>query len=211
MTKAVVLFSGGLDSLLALYHATLVHDVTALYINYGQPTKANDANAVFNILSTEQFASVEYELIKLDTVGIWEKCKDSVGYYPQRNLFLLTMGAMLCDTIGAHDLYFGAQGYQSYPDCLPEWMHKAAVCLNHGRKDSEGKNWINLQLPALHMTKAQIIESCLDNDLPVEHTVACYDETTGEPCGKCPGCTDRAEAFIELNLADPAIFSVGGN
>jgi len=42
--------------------------------------------------------------------------------------------------------------------------------------------------------------------VPFEHTWSCYHDGKA-PCGACPSCAERRDAFAEAGMRDPAVVS----
>ena len=61
-----------------------------------------------------------------------------------------------------------------------------------------------MEAPFIGLTKAQVVKKGLELKVPYELTWSCY---MGEdkPCGVCGTCLDRAKAFAENGVADPAL------
>ena len=54
------------------------------------------------------------------------------------------------------------------------------------------------------MTKADVVKQGIALGVPYELTWSCY-EGGEKPCGKCATCMDRAKAFADNGVADPAL------
>ncbi len=54
------------------------------------------------------------------------------------------------------------------------------------------------------MTKADILRTWLELEVPYELTWSCY-EGDEAPCGVCATCLDRAAAFAANGVGDPAL------
>ena len=57
-------------------------------------------------------------------------------YVPARNTVLLALALSLAESIGAHDLFLGANAidYSGYPDCRPEFLRAFEAAANLGTR-----------------------------------------------------------------------------
>lgn len=223
---AVVLMSGGIDSAVCMGIACQSHDwVIPVHFNYGQQTfdleKRMAARQAHNF--HKLYDSKVYTLQVIDyrqvfshfAQGVANPDKDfdhlneedgrSSGYVPVRNLHLIATGAAIADVEGATHVYHGAQGGDAadYPDCRPEFMHKAAGAIGKSVPDSQE---LNLRTPLIHQSKVEVLEMGDEVGVEWQATYSCYRETEWrdpEPCGECPACLERTEAFEEAGLEDP--------
>ena len=63
---------------------------------------------------------------------------------------------------------------------------------------------LRIEAPFVGMTKAEIVRTGLNIQVPYQLTWSCY-EGGKRPCGVCGTCIDRAEAFRLNGLQDPAM------
>ena len=214
--KALVLFSGGVDSTTCLAIAVEKYgknNVIALSISYGQKhTK--------EIQAAEKIA--EYygvELKKLDLARIFEgsDCsllsssgedipKESYAeqlektdgkpvstYVPFRNGLFLSCAASVALSNDCTEIYYGihtddAAG-NAYPDCSEEFNNaiNSAIYIGSG-------NALKVTAPFVNMKKADIVAEGLKLKVPYKMTWSCY-EGGEKPCGVCGTCRDRIAAF----------------
>ena len=221
--KALVLFSGGVDSTTCLAIAVEKYgknNVTALSISYGQKhTK--------EIQAAEKIA--EYygvELKKLDLARIFEgsdcsllssssedipkesyaeQLKKTDGkpvstYVPFRNGLFLSCAASVALSNGCTEIYYGihtddAAG-NAYPDCSEEFNNaiNSAIYIGSG-------NALKVTAPFVNMKKADIVAEGLKLKVPYKMTWSCY-EGGEKPCGVCGTCRDRIAAFKANGIAE---------
>ncbi|PSP76889.1 7-cyano-7-deazaguanine synthase [Halobacteriales archaeon QS_1_68_20] len=219
MTKAFVLLSGGIDSAVCLQRALADHDdVAAIHVDYGQQTEdierrnaeaqadaagialhVLDYRDVFRHFAEGTIRDREYDSDETTEAG------HSVGYVPQRNLHMLVSAAALAEheTETGRDvvLYLGAQGGDEadYPDCRPEFVQAARAAVDRSTDQHE----IRIETPLLDRSKADVLE--LGDQLGVDWslTFSCYNDADGDPCGECPACLERSEAFERAGITDP--------
>jgi 7-cyano-7-deazaguanine synthase len=219
--KAVVLFSGGIDSTTTLALALQEgFDAIVLSFDYGQKHRL-ELQKGKKVL--EQFRIDYHFIFPIDLSRIGGSALTSaamqipknrkqdetipVTYVPGRNLIFLSIAAALGEVHDAFDLFYGANvlDYSGYPDCRPEFIDALEKTLNLGTKaGSEGKQY-RIHAPLLRMTKAQIIRKGLELGVDFGDTLSCYDPAAdGSPCGSCDSCMIRKRGFEEAGVVDPA-------
>ena len=129
-----------------------------------------------------------------------------VTYVPARNLIFLSLAMGIAEARDADAVYIGvnALDYSGYPDCRPEFIRAfaatAALALKRG---VEGRP-VDVRMPLVDRTKAQIVRLGLDLGAPLHFTWSCY--RGGErPCGTCDSCVLRAKGFAGAGVPDPAL------
>lgn len=116
-----------------------------------------------------------------------------------------------CDvdiSMGVH-----AGDHSTYPDTRKEFHDELLKVFKLGNWDAEN---VNYYLPYISVGKKEILEdaikSCellnLDFTTIFKNTNTCYNPNEkGESCSKCGSCVERLEAFEQLNIIDPVIYS----
>jgi 7-cyano-7-deazaguanine synthase len=218
-SKAFVLLSGGIDSAVCLKKASEEHeDVAAIHIDYGQQTEdiehtnaEKQADGLGIPLHSCNYRTVFSEFAEGTTEDKEynrERTTDddhSVGYVPQRNLHFLTTAAAIAEhnTEAGEDivLYHGAQQNdgEDYPDCRPTFIEAAENAINR----STDQHMIRISTPIIDHSKPEVLQ--LGERLGVDWkvTFSCYNDENGEPCGECPACIEREEAFEKAVISDP--------
>ena len=219
--KAVVLFSGGLDSTTCLYWAMAQgYECEALTVSYGQ----RHLREVVAAQAITRQLGVKHHLIELDLpwlaasslvdtqqalpdVAVEQITHQGIPstYVPGRNLMFLAIAGSLADTIGAAAIVAGpnAIDFSGYPDCTPAFHKAAAEALNRGTQQGL-KNGLDILTPLMELTKAQIVQLAHQLQVPLELTWSCY--AGGEkPCGTCDSCKLRAKGFAQAGLKDPTL------
>lgn len=224
--KALVLFSGGVDSTTCLAMAIESYgkeNVICLTISYGQKHK-KELVAAKNILDyygamsltldlAEIFAMSDCSLLTHSNQEIpkepySKQIKETHGnpvstYVPFRNGLFLSSAASIALSNDCEYIYYGAHmddaAGNAYPDCSITFYDAIAKAIYEGTGQK-----LKVVAPFISLNKTQIIEKGLGLSVPYELTWSCYEG--GEtPCGKCGTCIDRQRAFENNNITDPAL------
>ncbi len=227
--EALVLFSGGVDSTTCLGIAVNKYgseNVLALSVSYGQKhTKEIDsARAVakhygvelYELDLSEMFRFSDCSLLKGSSEEVphesyAEQLKETNGspvstYVPFRNGLFISSAAAIAISRGCSVIYYGAHSDDAagnaYPDCSETFNNamSEAVWVGSG-------NQVRIEAPFVSKTKADVVKMGLELGVPYELTWSCY-EGGDVPCGKCGTCIDRAKAFAENGVSDPALNNV---
>jgi 7-cyano-7-deazaguanine synthase len=133
-----------------------------------------------------------------------------VTYVPARNTILLGLALSYAETVGAFDIFIGANvyDYSGYPDCRPEFLRQFESLANVATKAAiEGRGSFRLHAPLLQMTKADIIRRGTELGVDYAQTLSCYDpDAAGRACGHCDSCQLRKKGFTEAGFADPTAY-----
>ena len=219
--KAVVLLSGGLDSMVcAALAREQGFDVLALTVDYNQRHRI-EIEAARRIAAE---IAARHIVLPLDLRAFGgsaltsdtEVPKDGVQpgvpvtYVPARNLVFLSLALAWAEAEGARDLFIGvnALDYSGYPDCRPEFVAGFEQLARLATKvGSEGEE-ISIQAPLQHMTKADIAREAQRLGLDAGLSHSCYDpDPQGRACGACDACRLRAKGFADAGLPDPTLYA----
>jgi len=217
--KAVILFSGGLDSTTCVAIAKSQGYICyALSFDYGQKHKSelDAAKRVANLMEVKEHKVISLGLNSLggsaltdkniDVVDYSDDNKIPVTYVPARNTVFLSVALGWAEVLGAFDIFIGANDvdYSGYPDCRPEYLQAFERLANLATKAGvEGVKY-TIHAPLLKLTKREIIQQGMELGVNYETTLSCYRaDTKGRACGKCDSCTYRRKGFIEAGVADP--------
>jgi 7-cyano-7-deazaguanine synthase len=220
--KAVVLLSGGLDSMVAAGHAREQgFSLLALTVDYGQRHRVElDAAArVAVALGAERHIVLPLDLTAFGGSALTADIavpKDGVGegipvtYVPARNTIFLSLALGWAEAAGARDLYIGvnALDYSGYPDCRPDFITAFEQLAGLAtRAGSEGEEF-RIQAPLLDMSKADIVREADRLGLDAALSWSCYDPAPdGRHCGRCDSCRLRSKGFAESRLPDPTAYA----
>jgi 7-cyano-7-deazaguanine synthase len=221
MAKAVVLLSGGLDSMTtAAIAREQGYCVLALTVDYGQRHKVElEAAARIAAELADEHAVLKMDLARFGgsalTGGIVVP-KSGVGedipvtYVPARNTVLLSLALAWAEAAEARDLFIGvnALDYSGYPDCRPEFIDSFEKLANIATKAGVEGRAFKIHAPLQSMTKADIVREADRLGLDAGMSHSCYDPTPdGAHCGLCDACRLRAKGFAEAGLADPTRYA----
>ena len=220
--KAVVLYSGGLDSTTCMAIARAEGFAPhAMSFAYGQRHAVELARAREY---APQVGAVEHLVVDFDyrkvggsalTADI-EVPKGGVGsdipvtYVPARNTVFLSFALGWAETLGAFDIFIGvnALDYSGYPDCRPEYIAAFERMANLATKAAvEGAGRYRIHTPLIDLSKAAIVRKGVALGVDFALTHSCYDPTpAGLACGLCDSCRLRLKGFAEAGVKDPVAY-----
>jgi 7-cyano-7-deazaguanine synthase len=217
--RAVVLYSGGLDSTTCLAIARAEgFEPYAMSFAYGQRHRREleVAKANAKAMGAAEHLVVEFDLRKVGgsaLTGDIAVPKEGVGsdipvtYVPARNTIFLSFALGWAEVLGAFDIFIGvnALDYSGYPDCRPEYIAAYEKMANLAtRAGVEGTGRFAIHTPLISLTKAEIIRKGLSLGVDYGRTHSCYDPSPeGLACGLCDSCRLRLKGFAEAGIEDP--------
>ena len=217
--KAVVLYSGGLDSTTCMAIARDEGFIPyAASFDYGQRHRYELDVARKNAkrLGAAEHLVVEFDLRLMGGSALtadMDVPKEGVGdsipvtYVPARNTIFLSFALGWGEVLGAFDIYIGvnALDYSGYPDCRPEYIKAYENMANLATKAGvEGVNRFRIHTPLITLSKADIIKRGTALGVNYGLTHSCYDPSPeGLSCGRCDSCRLRLKGFSEAGVADP--------
>jgi len=226
MKKAIVLFSGGLDSTTVIAIAREQQfQLYALSFSYGQrhSVELDAAKRIAADMAVSQHVIADIDLttfggsaltadIDVPKHQIATDMTDGIPitYVPARNTIFLSFALAWAEVLGAQDIFIGVSSvdYSGYPDCRPEFISAFQQMANLATAAGvEGSQQITIHAPLSELSKAQTI--ALGTKLGVDYgqTLSCYDpEANGAACGYCDSCQLRKKGFNEAGIADPTIY-----
>jgi 7-cyano-7-deazaguanine synthase len=222
--KAVVLLSGGLDSMVAAGLARESgYEIHALTIDYNQRHRREieAAREIASVLGAARHVILPLDLRVFGGSALTaelEVPKSGVGddipvtYVPARNLIFLALTLGWAEPIGAHDVFIGvnALDYSGYPDCRPEFIAAFAETARLATKEGIEGRPFTIHAPLQHWGKARIVEEAARLGLDPGLSWSCYDPTAdGRACGLCDSCRLRGQGFAGAGLSDPTPYAAG--
>ncbi len=221
--RAVVLFSGGMDSATVLSIARQQgYACFCLSIDYGQRHRAEltAAAAIAASLGVEEHKIVPLDLRlfggsaltdhKIAVPITAEKKREGesdipVTYVPARNTIFLSLALAYAEVVKADHIFIGANAvdYSGYPDCRPEYINAFERMANLATKRAVEGQALKIHTPIINLTKADIVRRGFELGLDYALTVSCYQaDDNGRACGKCDACSLRRKGFEEAGFAD---------
>jgi 7-cyano-7-deazaguanine synthase len=221
LKQAVVLLSGGLDSMVCAGIAReRGFSVVALTVDYNQRHRVEleAARAIASLLADRHIvlpldlrafgSSALTSDIEVPKEGGGEGIP--VTYVPARNTIFLSVALGLAEASGARDIFIGvnALDYSGYPDCRPEFIREFEQMANLATKAGVEGEGFSIHAPLQQMSKADIAREAARLGLDAALSHSCYDPLNdGRHCGRCDACRLRAKGFAEAGLADPTAYA----
>lgn len=215
---AVVLVSGGMDSLVTAAMANEEHENLAfLHLNYGQKTQEKELEcfkkiashygvdpSVQKVIDVSFLKQIGGSSLTDDNIDVKKYKGDSDevpdSYVPFRNTHIVAMAVSWAEVIGAKKIYIGAveEDSSGYPDCRPSYYKALNALIKEGTKDGD----IEVITPVIALKKNEIVQKAVDLKAPIAFSWSCY-ERNDEACGICDSCALRLRGFERAGLEDP--------
>ncbi|MDQ2994329.1 MAG: 7-cyano-7-deazaguanine synthase QueC [Pseudomonadota bacterium] len=218
MAKAVILFSGGLDSTTCLAIAkSKGFECYALSFQYGQKNRAE-------VLAAERaarhFGVSGHQVLNIDLgkLGGSALTDDHIAiadytghktipatYVPARNTIFLSYALAYAEVLGANDIFTGvcSTDHAGYPDCRPEYIAAYQAMARLATKAGVNQELVTIHTPLILLTKAETIRQGIALNVDYAQTVTCYRATDeGEACGRCDSCVLRRKGFEDAGVTD---------
>jgi 7-cyano-7-deazaguanine synthase len=213
--KTLVLLSGGMDSVTALYWARQHHEVVGtVSFDYGSKHNAKEIAAA--AWHCKHLGGLHHDTVALPFVNqlftsdLLQSGGDIPdGHYaedtmkrtvvPFRNGIMLAIATGLAESRAADALVIAAHSgdHAIYPDCREPFMHSMATAMIEGTYAR-----IQLLRPFIDIDKAAIARIGHNLGIDYAHTWSCY-KGHARHCGTCGTCVERREAFLLAHLPDP--------
>jgi 7-cyano-7-deazaguanine synthase len=210
----VVLCSGGMDSVTALYWAQRQHQV-AVAVSFDYGSKHNHREIPFAAEHAARL-SVRHEVVALDFVnrlfasdllksggqipdGHYEAENMRQTVVPFRNAIMLSIACGVAESAKAAGLVIAAHSgdHAIYPDCREDFMRAMGAAMKAGTYDH-----VELLRPFIALNKGEIVKAGLALGVDFARTWSCY-KGGARHCGTCGTCVERREAFEQAGVADP--------
>ncbi|MDY0211927.1 MAG: 7-cyano-7-deazaguanine synthase QueC [Desulfuromonadaceae bacterium] len=223
MKKAVILYSGGLDSTTCVAIARAAgYAVYGLSFSYGQrhsieleraKTFAPQLGIAKHLILDVDMRQIGGSALTADIAVPENRDIDAaipITYVPARNTVFLAYALAWAEALQSFDIFIGvnAVDYSGYPDCRPEFIQAFTHMANLATKAGvEQQGRYTIHTPLMHMSKAQII--CTGTQLGIDYalTHSCYaPDPQGRACGVCDSCVLRLKGFREAGMQDPVTY-----
>ncbi|WP_408097553.1 7-cyano-7-deazaguanine synthase QueC [Peredibacter sp. HCB2-198] len=218
MEKAIVLLSGGMDSLVCAGEALAENkEVSFLHMNYGQKTSVRERKSFDDIADFYHIKESDRKIIDmtfLKQIGGSSLTDEKIdvktyqgdsnvipdSYVPFRNSIILSLAVSWAEVVGATKLYIGANYEDSpgYPDCRPSYYEAFNRVIKEGTKAGN----IEIVTPVLMMKKRDIVLKGQELKVPFALSWSCY-KSSDKACGVCDSCALRLRGFREAGIKDP--------
>ena len=226
MSRAVVLLSGGLDSATTAAIAKQNgHELFALTFDYGQRHRVEieSAKKVAKHLGITKHIIMPIDLRLFGGSSLTSNTEvpknvplETIGqiipntYVPARNTVFLSLALAYAESLEATKIYIGISGvdYSGYPDCRPEFLQAFNSLAHLATKSGVESASPSVEAPLMALTKRETILIGLELGVDYSLTFTCYDPLAGgKGCGRCESCQLRLNAFREVGIPDPAVYS----
>lgn len=216
--KTVLIYSGGLDSTVLLYHLRAKgHSIHALSVDYGQrhrrelahaeeicrridlPFKVADLSAIQPLIAGSSLTSPDIEVAE----GHYTEASMKSTVVPNRNMILIAIATGYALSIGADQIAYAAHSgdHAIYPDCRNEFADAMAEAI----RLCDWKT-VTLARPFVDWKKADVVRRGVELSVPFARTWSCYKDQEVH-CGRCGTCIERREAFDLINFEDPTKYA----
>lgn len=220
MNSAVLLLSGGLDSVVSL--ALLKNeyrDIIALTFNYGQKSFIAEKESSAKIA---KYYNLKHEIVHLDwlsnistsalnndndvpmltksdlnSIDVTLNSSKSV-WVPNRNGLFVNIAACYAEALGHDSIIIGANKEEAatFKDNSIDFIN----AVNFSLKNSTN-SLIEIVAPLVQLSKTEIIKKAIELKVPFEFIHSCYSSNE-KHCGKCESCLRLLRALEENSALD---------
>ncbi len=228
MTHALVLCSGGLDSVVTAYYVKKrlnYSDIKIIFFNYNQKSLIQERNC-----SKRCAEDISAEFIEIDLGWLGDitknlnnkpkkitrkRLKDSSEeskrlYVPCRNIVFLVYSLALAESLyikekKKYDLFVGFknEGKEAYPDTTSKFVNE----MNRLGKIGCYKDF-KIKAPIIKKDKEDIVNLGIQLGINLKNTFSCYNSIEGKHCGYCLACRLRQEGFYWADIKDPTKYKL---
>ena len=211
MKDALIILSGGMDSVTMLYEYR-ERIALALTFDYGSNHAENEIACAR--LHCERLG-IRHIIIPLDFIHRYFTSSllqggDAIpeGHYtsenmastvvPFRNGIMLSIACGMAESNGLKFVMIANHGgdHTIYPDCRDKFIQAMSQAMNAGTDTN-----VQVFAPYTNITKADIARHGKSLGLDYSETWSCY-KGGNVHCGKCGTCIERKEAMVEAGIKD---------
>lgn len=218
LKNAVVIFSGGVDSICTCTYLKSKYKLYGISFSYGQRAEQEIkvAKSFAKILGLKEHKILDISFMKnlygesnvlTNSKKIIPKSFDYSIVVPVRNAVFLSIATAWAFTLNASLVAYGAhKGDKNYPDCRPRFSKKMEIALNQGEIDgikSKIRKEIKIWSPYIEgLSKSELLKIGYKMlGKKIFKTWSCYSNKKLH-CGKCESCNNRKAAFITAGIKD---------
>jgi len=216
--KAVIVFSGGLDSVCTAAYLQKQYDLYGITFSYGQKAsrEVKIAHQFSKLLKFREHKIVNIEFMKelYENTNALTNSKMTIPskfdysiVAPIRNAIFLSIASAWAFSKKAEVVIYGAHiGDTKYPDCRPMFTKLLSKALNEGEVDGINlglRKKIKIWSPFMdNLSKSDLLEKGY-KELGTEifKSWSCYGNGKIH-CGKCESCNNRKLAFTKSKILD---------
>lgn len=220
MQKAVILFSGGIDSATILAIAkSRGYACYALTFDYGQRHHseieaskiiAKEIGVIAQRIFPLAIGTFGHSALTNTDIDLPDYTQNNIkkitcSYVPARNTIFLSIALTWAETLQAQNIFFGGckADAAGFPDCRATYLTAFEKMANLSTQSAlEGRYFI-IHKPLIELSKGQTIRLGTQLGVDYRDTVTCYQANAhGEACGYCESCGIRKQGFIDAGVAD---------
>lgn len=220
MGKAVILLSGGMDSLTCAAIADNAgYDLQMLHLNYGQLTEEKELRAFSDIAKFYGVMRAQRLVVDISylrqiggssltdpNIQVTEANLDSneipSSVVPYRNASILSIAVSWSIVLQASKIYAGMveEDSSGYRDCRGDFIDAFNRLIVEGTRP---ETHLEVVTPIIHMKKSEIIKKAVELNAPLNLSWSCYQSNGPKACGHCDSCALRLRGFREAGIIDP--------
>lgn len=226
MANVVALAGGGIKAAVAgaLYLRDSV--VVWVHVDYGQPSAARERQALRGL--ADRFKTSRLLTLDLPHVAMLPqllgtgraggagegkspgKLREPLPPALMKGLLplLAATGNHVAQFVGARKLVLGlcdaAAGGLVQPEAEPGTRREFVQTLQMMLESAGGRSVPTVEAPLAELHEVEVLRMAQRTEVPLECTWSC-ELSRPQPCGRCPGCTARAQAFLEAAQVDPLL------
>lgn len=218
--KVVVLLSGGMDSVCALYYSAKRYEVVvALSFNYGSNHSHKELPCASYHCEKLDIPHIVMDIDFIDKHFGESLLVGNEVYLPSysnsnevkkravpfRNGIMFSIAAGYAESKGAKGIVIATHSgeYSIYSDCREKFLKLMSQAIHAGTY-----NEIDIIKPFVFMTKDQVAKIGKEHGVDFSKTWSCC-EGVDQHCGECDTCVERKSAFSSAGIADPTEYSSG--
>ncbi|MFZ6708983.1 7-cyano-7-deazaguanine synthase [Undibacterium sp. TC9W] len=206
MKKAIALYSGGMDSALAVQKMKSDYQIIGAFFNVGQP------GVDYQLASARRLAT--WQDIHLEVFDLSSLKNNFLGL-ADKNQISMSVGNTINCPFGIFGLA-STYAISRRANALVAGVHKddltvsqhAGQFLKNVAEDASKLHNIEFEmcLPFLNTSKADVIRYGIEINFPLGYTRSC-SESNEHHCGSCDECKKRKIAFSTAGVNDPTQYA----